>query len=603
MIGDEPEIKRAASRLSDQRLGIVLHRDYQILHISPDIVTVLGYLRPDKSVLGALDLLDEPARAEVVADGQRCRAGESLPLRAVALRRSIGSPLPTLLAQEQVELADGPAILWLLALGLVPPGAPASADELREAERELPLLRATLEAVPVGLALVSGEIVSVMHNRLYEAYTGIPAELLGKSTCMDEHLRFQIRRGTSAQRFLDEAQFTPEQIEGCPPLATILRCQKARGSDGEVTEEEVGARLAWVKLFYGPSPRPDGGHWSIPGEFTRGDTGQVIEMRSSPVPGIGWVQVFTDVTARRRAEEALRAANKKLETTLSELQTAQAQLVLQEKMATLGQLTAGIAHEIKNPLNFINNFSSLTVDLIDELGEQIGSDRSPAIEETLAMIAKNLKIIGQHGQRTDSIVRTMLLHSRSGAAEWERTDLAALLEDACNLALHGARANFPTISLSLARHFPDRPVIGWIVPQDIVRVVLNLLSNAFYATAKRTKSGGEEGYQPRVSITLEETGGKIEIAVLDNGIGMDEAVRSRLFTPFFTTKAPGEGTGLGLSLSYDVIVHGHGGDLTVDSQPMSHTEMRIRLPLRAWSPEEDLQSMAAADSRVRPGYH
>ena len=578
---DVAEIKRAVSRLSEGRLGLVLHRDYRLLHVSEDLVTVLGFGGPVPMGENALDLLDELARPAVAADGQRCMAGESVALRRVALRRSIGSALPAFLTQERVKLQDGWATAWLIALGLELAASMQGADAMLQMQSDLRLTRAALEAVPVGFSLTTGDFVHALRNRLFETYSGFPAETLDRFKTMDDQLRFQIERGDAAKQWLDDTRFTAEQIDATPSLATILRCQRERGRDGEITEEEILARLDWAKLIYGPEARADGVHWSIPGEFTRGDTGQTVELRNSPVPGIGWVQVLTDVTARRRAEDELRAANRKLEATVTELRAAQAQLILQEKMATLGQLTAGIAHEIKNPLNFINNFASLTGELIAELGEQIGPQKSPAVEETLAMIAKNMQIIGQHGKRTDSIVRTMLLHSRSGTAEWEQTDIMALVQDACNLGMHGARSNYPSLPINLVRLLPEEPVVASIVPQDIMRVLLNLLSNAFYAMAKRAKEGGEEGYRPQLSVALKKLAGKLEIVIRDNGIGITEDVRAKLFTPFFTTKAPGEGTGLGLSLSYDVVVHGHGGGLRVDSEPMSHTEFVITLPRRS----------------------
>ncbi len=574
------EIKRGVSRSAEPRLSMIVHRDDALLYVSPDLAIVLGYVGEAPLPNGALALLDESDHAAVIADGRLCQAGDPPPLRRVALRRRIGSAQSALLIQEAIVLADGPAIAWLIGLGLDLSQPIEHPGELAQAQHDLRLMRTVLEAVPVGFSLSTSEFVTVLRNKLYETYTGFPAELLDNLKTMDEVMRFQIERGDADEQWLDGGRFTPEQIAGSPPLEAILRCQAARGRGGAITEEEIQARIDWAKSAYGLVPRPDGKHWSVPVDFTRGDTGQKIEMRVSPAPGVGWIMVMTDVTARRNAEEELRAANAKLEATLAELRAAQAQLILQEKMATLGLLTAGIAHEIKNPLNFINNFSSLTADLITELGEQIGDQRSPSVDETLAMIAKNLKIIGLHGQRTDSIVRTMLLHSRSGAVEWEETDLSALLSDACNLALHGARANHPSMAVDLVRHFPADAVMARVVPQDIVRVVLNLLSNAFYATAKRVRDGGDPAYVPQVEVTLEEDRSATVIIVRDNGIGMTEAVQAKLFTPFFTTKAPGEGTGLGLSLSYDLIVHGHAGELRCDSRPMSHTAFRIALPRR-----------------------
>jgi signal transduction histidine kinase len=574
------KINRDITRVVEPRLGLVVHRDDALLHVSPELAMVLGYTGNAPVPRSALTLLDDSVRAAIVADGLRCQGGDPPPLRPVMLRSSIGSTLAALLVQEVVVLPEGSAIAWLIALGLDLAAPVQDPGELAQAQHDLRLMRAVMESVPVGFALTTCEFVTALRNRLFETYSGFPADLLDNLRTMDELMRFQIERGDAAKQWVDAARFTPAQIASSPPLAAILRYQAARGRDGVIGEEEIQARIAWAKLVYGLTPRPDGHHWTVPLDFTRGDTGQTIEVRVNPVPGIGWIQVMADVTARRNAEAELRAANAKLEATVAELRAAQAQLVLQEKMATLGLLTAGIAHEIKNPLNFINNFSSLTADLIAELGEQIGDQRSPMVDETLAMITKNLKIIGQHGQRTDSIVRTMLLHSRTGAAEWEVTDLGALLGDACNLALHGARANHPAMAVELARHFPEEAVEAHVVPQDVVRVILNLLSNAFYATAKRAREGGDANYVPQVEITLAATSSTVQITVRDNGVGMSEEVQAKLYTPFFTTKAPGEGTGLGLSLSYDLIVHGHAGELCCDSRPMSHTEFQIVLPRR-----------------------
>jgi signal transduction histidine kinase len=288
-----------------------------------------------------------------------------------------------------------------------------------------------------------------------------------------------------------------------------------------------------------------------------------------------------DRTARSGTEQALLAVTHELEATQAELSAVKAQLVLQEKMATLGQLTAGIAHEIKNPLNFITNFAMLTVELVAELDEQMGTNKIPAIVEILATISRNLRKIAEHGQRTDSIVRTMLLHSRSGGVEWAETDIVRLVDDACNLGLHGARANYPSAVFNLARDLPDHPIPATIVPQDIARVILNLLSNGFYATVKRAREGDDIDYVSRVSVALAETMAGIEIVIRDNGVGMDETVRAKALTPFFTTKAPGEGTGLGLSLSYDVIVNRHHGELRIASEPMGYTEVTIELPRSA----------------------
>jgi signal transduction histidine kinase len=290
------------------------------------------------------------------------------------------------------------------------------------------------------------------------------------------------------------------------------------------------------------------------------------------------------VTAIRRREEALTEAKEQAETALAGLRRAQQTLVHAEKMASLGQLTAGIAHEIKNPLNFVNNFASLSSELIGELKVELASVLSlvptgerPALDETLSTLAGNLTKIAEHGRRADGIVKSMLLHSRGGSGDHQLTDLNALLEEALNLAYHGARAQDKSFNISLERQLD--PAVGQldIVPQDITRVFLNLFSNSFYAVRQRGHVAGGAA-KPLLVLTTRVIGSEVEIRVRDNGVGMTKDVLDKLFTPFFTTKPTGEGTGLGLSLSYDTVVHQHGGQLLVESEPNDHTEFIVRLP-------------------------
>ncbi len=290
------------------------------------------------------------------------------------------------------------------------------------------------------------------------------------------------------------------------------------------------------------------------------------------------------VTAIRRREEALTEAKEQAETALVGLRRAQQTLVHAEKMASLGQLTAGIAHEIKNPLNFVNNFASLSSELIGELKVELASVLSlvptgerPALDETLSTLAGNLTKIAEHGRRADGIVKSMLLHSRGGSGDHQLTDLNALLEEALNLAYHGARAQDKSFNISLERQLD--PAVGQldIVPQDNTRVFLNLFSNSFYAVRQRGHVAGGAA-KPLLVLTTRVIGSEVEIRVRDNGVGMTKDVLDKLFTPFFTTKPTGEGTGLGLSLSYDTVVHQHGGQLLVESEPNDHTEFIVRLP-------------------------
>jgi signal transduction histidine kinase len=277
---------------------------------------------------------------------------------------------------------------------------------------------------------------------------------------------------------------------------------------------------------------------------------------------------------------ALTNQAEELRTTLTELRTTQAQLVQSEKMASLGELTAGIAHEIQNPLNFVNNFADVSAELLTELEEeQQKPDRDLELEaELLADLKQNLIKISQHGGRAASIVRGMLEHSRTSSGERTLTDLNQLADEYLRLAYHGLRAKDKSFNATLKPSFtPGLPQVE-VISQDLGRVMLNLLNNAFYAVRQRQQRG-EAGYVPTVSISTHKVDDKVEIRVRDNGTGMPAAVREKIFQPFFTTKPTGEGTGLGLSLSYDIITQGHGGTLAVTSEEGNFTEFLISLPL------------------------
>jgi PAS domain S-box-containing protein len=286
-----------------------------------------------------------------------------------------------------------------------------------------------------------------------------------------------------------------------------------------------------------------------------------------------------------RGEEA-RRARVTAEATLTDLRRAQDRLVQSEKMASLGQLTAGIAHEIKNPLNFVNNFSDLSVDLLDELHEAVAPEKLSVapelraeIDEITTTLKGNLEKIAQHGRRADSIVKNMLLHSRTGPSEHRQIDLNATVEEALNLAYHGARAETPGFNIALEKHFDPAAAMIDAYPQEITRVLLNLMSNGFYAARKRMATA-PPGFEPTLTVATRDLGDFVTIRVRDNGTGIPQEVREKIFEPFFTTKPAGEGTGLGLSLSYDVVVKQHNGQLTVDSSIDQFTEFTIALPRR-----------------------
>jgi signal transduction histidine kinase len=284
-----------------------------------------------------------------------------------------------------------------------------------------------------------------------------------------------------------------------------------------------------------------------------------------------------------RLFEAEQVRTRELAKSLDDLRTAQDRLVQTQKLASLGQLTAGIAHEIKNPLNFVNNFSGVSVELIDELQEAVNhgsfDDKTLAeVTELTGTLRDNLDKIVQHGKRADSIVKNMLLHSREGSGERRLIDVNAMVEESLNLAYHGARAEKQGFNVNLERSFD--PSAGEVdaFPQEITRVLLNLISNGFYAATKRRAEADGDGYEPTLVASTRSLGDLVEIRVRDNGTGIPPEVKEKIFNPFFTTKPAGEGTGLGLSICHDIIVKQHGGSIEVDSRPGEFTEIRVILP-------------------------
>jgi signal transduction histidine kinase len=255
-------------------------------------------------------------------------------------------------------------------------------------------------------------------------------------------------------------------------------------------------------------------------------------------------------------------------------------------LASLGQLTAGIAHEIKNPLNFVNNFSGISAELIDELqdalkGLPIDQKARVEINELTDTLRGNLDKVMQHGRRADAIVKNMLQHSREGSGEHRIVDINALVEESLNLAWHGARAEKQGFDVTLERSFDPSAGEADIFPQDITRALLNLINNGFYAATKRKADTNGGDYAPTLAATTKSLGDRVEIRIRDNGTGISPEVKDKMFNPFFTTKPTGEGTGLGLSISHDIIVKQHGGSIEVDTQPGEFTEIRVILPRTA----------------------
>jgi signal transduction histidine kinase len=284
-----------------------------------------------------------------------------------------------------------------------------------------------------------------------------------------------------------------------------------------------------------------------------------------------------------RLLKELRERTDDLSRSLHELRTAQDRLIQTEKLASLGQLTAGIAHEIKNPLNFVNNFSALSAELTDELNDllkhaALTDTMREEVDELTKLLKENLEKVVQHGKRADSIVKNMLLHSREGSGEQRAADINAIVEDSLNLAYHGARAEKSGFTITLRQNLDPRAGAVELYPQEITRALLNLISNGFYAATRRKVETGDESFEPVLSASTRNLGKTVEIRIRDNGTGILPEVREKMFNPFFTTKPTGEGTGLGLSMTYDIIVKQHGGRIDVETEPGVFTEFIITLP-------------------------
>jgi signal transduction histidine kinase/putative methionine-R-sulfoxide reductase with GAF domain/HAMP domain-containing protein len=405
--------------------------------------------------------------------------------------------------------------------------------------------------------------------------------------------------------FLRDGEVLRDQAEsGCPPaLIDFLRDHPIRKSretfTGRVFMDGKVAHLPDVLLDpeynFGAGPELGGYRAALAVPLMRDGAVEGVLSLARPEPGpftdrqIDLVQTFADQAViaieNARLFGQVQERTRELSLSLDDLRTAQDRLVQTEKLASLGQLTAGIAHEIKNPLNFVNNFSALSAELIDELNDvlkpaALDDKTREEIDELTHMLKGNLEKVVQHGKRADSIVKNMLLHSREGSGEHRPVDINAIVEESLNLAYHGARAERSGFNITLRRDLDPEAGLIDLYPQEITRVFLNLISNGFYAATKR-KEAGDETFEPTLSATTKSLGNRVEIRIRDNGTGIPLEVKEKMFNPFFTTKPAGEGTGLGLSMSHDIVVKQHGGKIDVDTMPGAFTEFIITLPRTA----------------------
>jgi two-component system, NtrC family, sensor kinase len=311
------------------------------------------------------------------------------------------------------------------------------------------------------------------------------------------------------------------------------------------------------------------------------------EVRPFTDKQIELVTTFADQAAiaieNVRLFDSVEARTRELAASLENLRATQDRLVQTQKLASLGQLTAGIAHEMKNPLNFVNNFSAVSAELVDELRQSLASANLDSklraeISEITDTLQNNLDKVVQHGKRADVIVKNMLQHSRESSGEHRSVHINALVEESLNLAWHGARVERPGFEITLKQSFDPSAGEVHVFPQDITRALLNLISNGFYAATKRRAETNGGNYEPTIVAATKDLGDRVEITIRDNGTGISPDVKEKMFNPFFTTKPAGEGTGLGLSICHDIIVKQHAGSIEVDTQPGEFTEIKVILP-------------------------
>jgi PAS domain S-box-containing protein len=520
---------------------------------SPNVREVLGFTEEQMRTPG---------------DWIECIHPEDLPAYRAAWAAHFRGETPRFLCEMRYRHADG-SIHWARQHGtgirdehgrvvrVVGSTGDISAEKTLERERDEARIRLSvaLESMSQGFALFDAEDRLVMCNSPYRRFFTEGADP-GIAAMVVPGMRFEdyVRKAFESGMYPDA------------------------GSD---IEAYIRGRMARRRT-------PSGGF-----ELQLGD-GTWLYITEQRTHDGGLVAVYTDITDVKRREQELQLARQAAETALVDLRRAQDRLVQTEKLASLGQVTAGIAHEIKNPLNFVNNFAALSVDLVAEISAVLASvgceeKTRKELDELGQLLKNNLNKVIQHGKRADAIVKSMLQHSREGSVEHRPADINTIVEDSLNLAWHGARAEKTGFDIALERDLDPTAGIIDVYPQELTRVLLNLISNGFYATAKRKTETGD-GFSPTLTAVTRNLGAAVEIRIRDNGIGIPEEIKGKIFNPFFTTKPSGEGTGLGLSMSHDIIVKQHGGSIEFETRLGQFTEFRIILPRTG---QKDLSSPTA----------
>jgi two-component system NtrC family sensor kinase len=505
---------------------------------------------------------------------------EGLPIGVLTLTRSTARPF----TEKQIELATTFADQAVIAIENVRlfDEVQARTRELSQSVEELRVLGEVSQAVNSTLDLET-VLTTIVGRAVQLSRTDTGAIYVFD----EEHKEFRLH-ATHGMSEVMIAAITSRQIGLGDAKIGAAAMQRKSIQVPDIRNEpaspvnEIILREGYLSILIIPLLRPD--HIvgalvvrrKMPGEFPQSTIDLLQTFADQSVVAIQNARLFESVEARTR----------ELAKSLKDLRTAQDRLVQTEKLASLGQLTAGIAHEIKNPLNFVNNFSGISAELIDELqdvlsGLSIDHKARNEIKELADTLRGNLDKVVQHGKRADAIVKNMLLHSRQGSQEHRPVDINTVVEESLNLAWHGARAEKQGFNITLERSLDPTTGEADVFPQDITRVLLNLISNGFYAATKRKEQTTSGGFEPILVAATRNLGNSVEIRIRDNGTGIPPEVKEKMFNPFFTTKPTGEGTGLGLSISHDIIVKEHGGSIEVDTQLGEFTEIRVILPRAA----------------------